>query len=118
MTVKYLPVGLWSLVADNFDALEEFAQTGLGELALLVEEIALGNQNQLEPFAETFEGFPDMGQGQDGVGQHFAARAEDFLNNGGRNLAIRDGNGGFDHRKYKAFGAETIEFEIAPFGLQ
>lgn len=116
--MKYLLVNLGSLVADNFDPVEKLAKAGLGKLAFLVEEIAFGNQNQLEQFTEAFQGFPDMGQGQDGMGQHFPASAEDFLNNGGGNLAVGNIYCCFDHRKYKAFCAETIEFEIAFFGLQ
>ena len=116
--MKYLSVNLGSLVADNFDPVEKLAKAGLGKLALLVEEIALGNQNQLEPFTEAFEGLADIGQGQDGMGQHFPASAEDFLNNKGGNLAVGNIYCCFDHRKYKAFCAETIELEIAFFGLQ
>ena len=46
MPVKYALVGLGSLVAHYFDSVEEFAQAGLGELALLIEQIALGDEDK------------------------------------------------------------------------
>ena len=50
--------------------------------------------------------------------QHFAAGAQNFLNHRGRNLAVGDVDGRFDHREDKALGAETIELQVSYFGLQ
>ena len=68
--------------------------------------------------AQFLQGFADVRQGQDGMRQHFAAGAENFLNHRGRNLAMGDIDGGFDHRENKALGAEAIELQVFYFGLQ
>ena len=52
------------------------------------------------------------------MSQHFAASAENFLNHRGRNLAMGDVDGGFDHRQDKALGAKAIELQVSYFGLQ
>lgn len=118
MPVKNALVGLRVFVADNFNSMEEFSQAGLGQFALLVEKIALGDQDKPICPAQVCQGFPDMGQRQDGMRQHFAASTKNFLNNRGRDLAIGYVNGRFDHRQDKALGAEAIELQISFFGLQ
>ena len=50
--------------------------------------------------------------------QHFAASAQNFLDDWSRNLAMGYIDGGFDHRQDKALGAKAIELQVSYFGLQ
>ncbi|MNL50831.1 hypothetical protein D3C87_1738810 [compost metagenome] len=73
-------IGGDGLVADDLDGVEIVSQSRGGKLALLVEEVALGDHHQPEGAMKRLERFLDMRQRLDRVNQHLAPRSKDFGN--------------------------------------
>ncbi len=65
-----------------------------------------------------FDRCPRMGEEFDRVVQHVLTRSDEFADHTGRDPFIGHFDRGFDHRQDKAFDAETIMPQIAPFGGQ
>ncbi|MNL55030.1 hypothetical protein D3C87_1784090 [compost metagenome] len=73
-------IGGDGFVADDLDRVEIVAEPRGGELALLVEQVALGDHHQPESAMKRLERFLDMGQRLDRVDQHFAPCGENLCN--------------------------------------
>src|SRR5690606_28867653 len=101
------------LGADDLDAVKEAAQTRLGELALLVEEITLGDEHKPVAPCERLEGVGHMWQGFDRMPHEVAADLHDPAQDLAWNPALRHLDCCFHHREHEALNAEAVEFEIA-----
>src|SRR5690606_23994131 len=77
MTAEDAGIRLDRLGADDLDAVKEAAQTRLGELALLVEEITLGDEHKPVAPRERLEGVGHMWQGFDRMPHEVAADLHD-----------------------------------------
>lgn len=64
------PVSVRRLVRDDLDRVEVIAKTGLGELALLIEEVTLGNQQDGKSPRQSGDGVADIRQQFDRVAMH------------------------------------------------
>ena len=71
-------VGGGVLVRNDLDRIEKVAEPGLGKLALLIEEIALGNQHQQVFARQGLQRLAHVGQGFDGMGEKIAADIENL----------------------------------------
>jgi hypothetical protein len=111
-------IGGGGLVADDLDRGEEVAKAGLGKLALLIEEIALGDEDEAVASRQALEGVPRMGECLDGMGEHLMAGGEDFTDDPRRYPPLRQLDCGFDHRQGEALDAESVYPEVALLGLK
>src|SRR5689334_7240913 len=75
--LKDSPVGLLVFLADDLDAEKEVAKTRARELALLVEQVALGDEKQVVPDAQGAKRFFDAVEQLGRLHQHSLAPAED-----------------------------------------
>ncbi|MNT34200.1 hypothetical protein D3C72_1701650 [compost metagenome] len=113
MALEDARIGGLVLVGDNLHGREIFGQARGGELALLVEDIALGDEDQPVRLLQLIERLVDIGQGLDRIGQQFAAGGQDFGDHRAGHAVVGDIQGGFHHGKGEALHAEAIEGEIA-----
>ncbi len=104
------------LVGDDFHRIEEIAKPGLRELALLVEQVALGDQHEQIMPGQRLQGFPHVRQRLDRMGQQVPPDVEDLGDNSRGHRALGNLDGRLDHRQGEALDAETVMGEIAPLG--
>ena len=109
-------VGRCVLLADDLDGIEQFAEARLGELALLVEEIALGDEDQAVGAGERFEGLAHMRQRLHRMGEQVAPGAENFADRLAVDPSAGHLEGGLDHRQGEALDAVAVETEVAALG--
>ena len=118
MAGEYALIGLRRLVADDFDRREEVAKARLRQLALLVEQVALGDEDKAVLARQRLQRLARMGQRLDRVLQHLPPEAQDLGDDGGRNLAVGHLDRRLDHRQGEALHAEAVEAEVAALGLE
>ena len=101
---------------DDFDVGEMWGEAGFAEFAFLVEQVALGDEDQAVGFREERNGGGGVGEKFDGVVEHFAAELEEHANFFGGDFSGAELDGGFDGGKGEALHAVAVEFEITRFG--
>jgi len=87
------------LVRHDFDAVEQIAQPRLRHLALLVQQIALGDHQQPEIGGQGAHGLFHFRQQIDRVTQHVAPGVHQFADHRGGHFFIGHLDRGFDHRQ-------------------
>ena len=93
-------------------------ETRTCKLALLVEQIALGDEDERVASPERFERLAGKGQGLDRMGQHVATGFENAADHGAGHLALGYLDGGFDHRQHEALDAVAVAGNVAALGRQ
>ena len=81
-------VGRLVLLGNDLNALETLGEAGPGELALLVEQVALRDDHQAVAIAELVDRFDDAVEQLDWVRQHRLAGVEDCLDDRRRHAAL------------------------------
>jgi hypothetical protein len=109
-------VGARVLFGNDFDVLEMFAKAGLRQLALLVAQVALGDEHQAVLRGQRGECFGDALEQRHWMGEHFAAELDERADFTGADPAAADFDGGFDGGKREALDAVAVELEIAHLG--
>ena len=108
-------VGLGRLLRHDLDPVEEFAQPGLGHLALLIEQVALRHDEEPVVGRQRLHRLPRVGEEFDGVAQHLLPGFDQFADDAAGHLLLRHLERGFDHRQDEALDAEAIVAEVPPF---
>ena len=111
-------IGLRGLLADDLDRVEIFAQPRLRQFALLVEEVALGDEDDAVAPGQRVQRLARVGKCFHRIGQHLAAEAEDLRDHRGGDFALRHLHRRLDHREGEALDAIAIETEVAALRLQ
>ncbi len=106
------------LLADDLDGIEQIAKAGLGELALLIEEIALGDDHQAIAARQRLQRFAHPRQRLDRMRKKIASALEDRLDGRTIDTPFRDLDGGFDHRQREALHPVAIDGEVAALGFE
>ena len=101
------------LVADDLDARKSVAQAGGGELGLLVEQIALGDEDEPAAFGQRVERRHDAVEQFDGMIQERATGGEDLGNGARWQVLAAELKRGIDHRQSEGLGAIAVEPEVA-----
>src|SRR5690606_7862653 len=102
---------------DDFDVAETVGEAGFGEFALLVAQVALGDEDERVVVGGEFgEGVGDAVEQFDGVGEHVAPLPDEFADLVGADAAVGQVDGGLDGGEGEAFHAVAVEFEVAHFG--
>ena len=102
----------------QYKQVEQLAQARLRQLALLMQQIALGDQPDRGVGAGGLDGFGGMRQQFNRVFQHLAPSSDNLGNDGAGHRVVRDLKRGLDHRQNKALNPESIDPKIALLGLQ
>ena len=106
------------LGADDLDSVEEVAEPGLRQFALLVEQVALGDEQHAVAFGDLLDRLASMGEEFDRVLQHLLPGRDQFRDDAGGYLLVGHLDGGFDHRQGEALDPESVMAEVAPFRSQ
>ena len=106
------------LVRHDFDAVKQITQTRLRKFAFLIQQIALGDQQNAVILGQCFHSFTGMRQQIYRMRQHVAPGGHKFGNHRGGHPAICHLNRGFDHRQREPLHAKAVMPQIAPFGGQ
>ena len=107
-------IGRGVLVADDLDGIEQVAKAGSGQLALLVEQVALGDQDQPIGAGKLLQRLAHMRQRLDRMHQHVTTCGQDLADRRRRDAAAGQLDRGLDHGKREALDAETVKLEVAP----
>ena len=118
MPRKQPGIGLRGLVRNDLDGVEQIAQTGLRQLAFLIQQIALGDQQDPELRREGSDRVGGMGQQISGGRQHRPPKRQNLGNGAGWNTCPRNFYGGFNHRKHEALYPKTVLRQVSPFSRQ
>jgi hypothetical protein len=87
----------------------------LRQFALLIQQIALCDQDHAVIGRKGRDSRTRMGQKLDWMAQHLAPRRQNFGDDGRCHAALCHLDRGFDHRQHKAFDAKPVVPKIAPF---
>src|SRR5579864_8288145 len=90
-------------------------QPGRGQLALLVEQITLGDEHQSMPGSQTLDRLANTIEELDRMGEHLFARGDELLDHRDGYPAARYFDSGLDHRQREGLHAVTKEFEVGHF---
>ncbi len=115
---EYPPIGADILLAQDLDPEKQAGQAGPRQLALLIEEIALGDQEEVVALAKPAQRGLDAFEELSRLRQHSLAPAEDVLEVGRRNPPLSELDRGFDHRKGERFDAVAVNSEVLHLGLK
>lgn len=116
MFAEHGVIGRCRFVRDDGPVIKQIAQAGLRQFALLVQQIAFGDQHQPMCICKRVDGGAYMGQQPYRVGQHILPVLKNLLDDMARNGTLCDVNGGFDHRQHKAFYTKAVLAKIAALG--
>ena len=116
VAAKNHAVGTFVFFGEDFDVLEMVREAGAGEFALLVAEIALGDDKQPMRAGQRGEGFDDAVEQIDGMGEHLLAERDDLIDFLRADLAGGELDGGLDRGEGEALHAVAVEFEVAHLG--
>ena len=106
------------LVRNDLDGIEKLPQPRLGELAFLIQKIALGDEDEAMAFGKRPHRFLRLGQQLDRMGKHLLPGGEDLGDDACGHAGFRHLDRGFDHRQHEALDTEPVVPEVAPLGLQ
>jgi len=105
------------LFGDDFDVLEIGQEAGLGEFALLVEQVAFGHDDESIIGGKRRQDVWNTWKQFDGLVKDGFAGFKEFCNNGGRNLTLTDSDCRFDEGEGEGHGAVAVPFHIAHLSL-
>jgi hypothetical protein len=74
-------------VRDDLHPVEEIAEAGLGELALLIEEVALRHEEEAEVRGQRLDRLPRVGEELDGVAEHLLPGLDQLADDAGGDLS-------------------------------
>ena len=109
-------IGLGGLVRDDLDRAEIVAERRRRDLALLVDEIALGDDDELVRLCQGAERRLDMRQRFDRVAQHLPPCIDQLADHGSRHAPFGDLDRRLDHRQGEALHSEAVMLDVAPLG--
>lgn len=119
MPGKDRAIGVWRLVADDLDSVEEVTKTGLRQLSFLVQKIALGDQYHAVLGGQGRHGASGVGQKLDRMFQHLATGSNQFGNDPCGDARLGHLDRSFDHRQRESLDAEPIVTKVPSLcGLQ
>jgi len=116
VAAKEAGVGAGILFGENLDVAEMRGEAGLGEFALLIAQVALGDDEEAVRTGERGEGFGDAFEQLDRMSEHVATEGEERADFLGADFAVGEGDGGFDGGESEAFHAIAVELEVAHLG--
>ena len=112
-------VGGLILLGHDLDPVEQGHKAGAGDLALLVEQVALRDQPQFViTRAQGLQHFTRSLDQLDRVLDHRPTERHDGLDVLGWNVLIRNLDGRLNHGEHKAFDAVAIGDEVASLSLE
>ena len=115
---KHPRVGGGVLLGHDLDALEALGHARRGHLRLLVEEVALGDQDEPVALRQHVERLGHPVEQLDRVGQQLLAQGDDHLHVRAVDAVLGDREGGLDHRQREALDPVAEQGQVAPLGLE
>ena len=95
---KHGAIGLGILLAEDLDAQEEISESRASQFALLVEEVALGDEEHVIPAVQSLQGLFDAIEKLGRLHQHALAPAKDDVEIGGREACLGQLDRRLQHR--------------------
>ena len=110
-------IGAPILLRDDLHGREQIAEAGRRQLALLVQQVALGDQHKAILFGQAVQSLVDARQGLDRMGDHLAAGGEDFAQDARRRLTLAQLHRRLDHGQGEALDAVAVEPQVPALHL-
>ena len=111
------PVGRRVLLEQDLEVLEVVFESRRGDLARLVHEIALREQQQAMVAPDLGEHLRDVGEQLHGFRQHVVGEVDEPADDLGRHVGARHGDRALHHRQRERLDAVAGRRQVGPLGL-